>query len=66
MKRGIRRWIVSLKWQGRKTENRDIQVETFKKAVESLEKTFGLRITADCLKIEDPKTGKIWDWKNET
>ena len=67
MKQGIKRWWVSLKWEERKSINRKDQIEAFKKAVETLEQNFNVKIGSNIfqqLYIADNKTGNCYDWRD--
>lgn len=67
MKRGLRKWWVDLKWQERRSANRQDQINAFKSAVETLEKNFNVKIGSDIfqgLYILDKKSKKSYDWRS--
>lgn len=67
MKQKIKRWCVSLKWEKRKSINRKDRIEDFKKAVETLEQNFNVKIGSDIFQhiyVLDNKTGNCYDWRD--
>lgn len=67
MKWGIKRCWVSRKWEERKSINRKDQIEAFKKAVETLEQKFNVKMGSDIFQqicIADNKTGNCYDWRD--
>lgn len=67
MKHRIKRWWLSLKWEERRSVNRENQIEAFKKAVEVLEQNFNVKIGSNIFQhiyISDNKSGNCYDWRS--